>query len=118
VPDSFKKIGDAPGTKLFLQLETFILKQRKDNKKKPLSKTAEADSVINYLMERPQFKKLAETYKVKGETKTKKGLSTVQAQMLSDLTSILEARPSQTVTAQIVKARQSIRDRKKGSYNS
>ncbi len=115
VPDSFKKIGDAPGTKLFLQLETFILKQRKDNKKKPLSKTAEADSVINYLMERPQFKGLAETYKVKGETKTKKGLSTVQAQMLSDLTSILEARPSQTVTAQIVKARQSIRDRKKGA---
>lgn len=115
VPDSFKKIGDAAGTKLFLQLETFILKQRKANKKKPLSKTAEADSVINYLMERPQFKKLAETYKVKGETKTKKGLSTVQAQMLSDLTSILEARPSQTVTAQIVKARQSIRDRKKGA---
>jgi len=115
VPDSFKKIGDADGLKLFLQLETFILKQRKANKKKPLSKTAEADSVINYLMERPQFKKLAETYKVKGETKTKKGLSTVQAQMLSDLTSILEARPSQTVTAQIVKARQSVGDRKKGA---
>ena len=115
VPDSFKKIGDAAGLKLFLDLETFILKQRKANKKKPLSKTAEADSVINYLMERPQFKKLAETYKVKGETKTKKGLSTVQAQMLSDLTSILEARPSQTVTAQIVKARQSIRDKKKGA---
>jgi len=115
VPDSFKKIGDAAGTKLFLQLETFILKQRKANKKKPLSKTAEADSVINYLMERPQFKGLAETYKVKGETKTKKGLSTVQAQMLSDLTSILEARPSQTVTAQIVKARQSLRDKKKGA---
>tara|TARA_B100001063_G_scaffold178514_1_gene167463 strand:- start:2251 stop:10428 length:8178 start_codon:yes stop_codon:yes gene_type:complete len=115
VPDSFKKIGDAAGTKLFLQLETFILKQRKANKKKPLSKTAEADSVINYLMERPQFKGLAETYKVKGETKTKKGLSTVQAQMLSDLTSILEARPSQTVTAQIVKARQSLRDKKKSA---
>lgn len=115
VPDSFKKIGDADGLKLFLQLETFILKQRKANKKKPLSKTAEADSVINYLMERPQFKNLAETYKVKGETKTKKGLSTVQAQMLSDLTSILEARPSQTVTAQIVKARQSLRDKKKGA---
>ena len=115
VPDSFKKIGDAAGLKLFLDLETFILKQRKANKKKPLSKTAEADSVINYLMERPQFKKLAETYKVKGETKTKKGLSTLQAQMLSDLTSILEARPSQTVTAQIVKARQSIRDKKKGA---
>jgi hypothetical protein len=115
VPDSFKKIGDAAGTKLFLQLETFILKQRKANKKKPLSKTAEADSVINYLMERPQFKALAETYKVKGETKTKKGLSSLQAQMLSDLTSILEARPSQTITSQIVKARQSIRDKKKGA---
>jgi hypothetical protein len=115
VPDSFKKIGDAAGTKLFLQLETFILKQRKANKKKPLSKTAEADSVINYLMERPQFKGLAETYKVKGETKTKKGLSSLQAQMLSDLTSILEARPSQTITSQIVKARQSIRDKKKGA---
>ena len=115
VPDSFKKIGDAAGTKLFLQLETFILKQRKANKKKPLSKTAEADSVINYLMERPQFKGLAETYKVKGETKTKKGLSSLQAQMLSDLTSILEARPSQTVTAQIVKARKSITDKKKGA---
>ena len=115
VPDSFKKIGDAAGLKLFLQLETFILKQRKANKKKPLSKTAEADSVINYLMERPQFKALAETYKVKGETKTKKGLSSLQAQMLSDLTSILEARPSQTVTAQIIKARKSITDKKKGA---
>lgn len=115
VPDSFKKIGDAAGTKLFLQLETFILKQRKANKKKPLSKTAEADSVINYLMERPQFKALAETYKVKGETKTKKGLSSLQAQMLSDLTSILEARPSQTITSQIVKARKSIADKKKGA---
>ena len=27
LPDSFKKIGDAAGLKLFVQLETFILKQ-------------------------------------------------------------------------------------------
>jgi uncharacterized short protein YbdD (DUF466 family) len=95
---------------------------KSNNKKAPLlSKQDIVDKTIEFLEAQPEYIAEADTYTVgsekKGtkETKRRKGLSTQQASMLSDLQKVIGIRPSQDMAAKISKARRMITQRKKGA---
>ena len=95
---------------------------KSNNRKAPLlSKQDIVDKTIEFLEAQPEYIAEADTYTVgsekKGtkETKRRKGLSTQQASMLSDLQKVIGIRPSQDMAAKISKARRMITQRKKGA---
>ena len=89
IPESFKNLegGANAGKNLFTRVNTEILRLRAENRKmkNPLSKTELTDKTINFLMEQPEYTSQANMYKEKGETKSRKQLSTIQAKMIIDL---------------------------------
>ncbi len=118
LPESFKNIegGAKAGLKLFLKVEKFILNQNRlnTNRKKKLTDAQIMDKAIAFLENQVEYKNEADTFKVKGQTKARKTLSTKQALMLSDLQKTLNQRPTKDIAFKIRAARALVRARSKG----
>ena len=118
LPESFKNIegGAKAGLKLFLKVEKFILNQNRlnTNRKKKLTDAQIMDKAIAFLENQVEYKNEADTFKVKGQTKARKTLSTKQALMLSDLQKTLNQRPTKDIAFKIRAARAVVRARSKG----
>jgi SAM-dependent methyltransferase len=125
LPKSFGNIegGQQAGIKLYQKIEAYKQKLTKNNKrrKNKLTQQEIVDKTIEFLEQQPEYIAEGDTYTVgskkKGTqvTKTRKGLSLQQAQMLSDLQSSIDIRPSQNMGVKLAKARLFLRQAKKGA---
>ena len=95
--------------------------RRKNKRKAPLlSKQDIVDETIKFLEAQPEYKAEADTYTVgkekdgTKETKYRKGLSTQQASMLSDLQKSVGTRPTEDMSKKIRMARIMLSQRAKG----
>ena len=118
LPESFKNIkgGAKAGLKLFNKIDLLIKKEKKLNnrRKNKLTDAQIMDKAVAFLENQVEYKNEADTYKVKGETKARKTLSTQQALMLSDLQKTLNQRPTKDIAFKIRAARALVRSRSKG----
>lgn len=118
LPESFKNIkgGAKAGLKLFNKIESLIKKENNLNKRRKIKLTDAQimDKAVAFLENQVEYKNEADTYKVKGETKARKTLSTQQALMLSDLQKTLNQRPTKDIAFKIRAARALVRSRSKG----
>jgi len=118
LPESFKNIkgGAKAGLKLFNKIESLIKKENNLNnrRKNKLTDAQIMDKAVAFLENQVEYKNEADTYKVKGEAKARKTLSTQQALMLSDLQKTLNQRPTKDIAIKIRAARALVRARSKG----
>ena len=119
LPESFKNItgGAKAGSKLFTKIDNFIKSEKFHNKESVEKKLTDAqimDKTIAFLEKQPEYINEADTFKVKGEVKQRKTLSTKQALMLSDLQKTLNQRPTKDIAQKIRAARAMVRNRTKG----
>lgn len=114
LPASFKNIqgGAKSGLKLFKRIDKLVQKEKK--KKKPLAQSQILEKAIEYMQRQPEYKNEADTYKVRGETKFRKGLSTQQMLMEIDLQKTLGMRPTQDMSRKLGIARAAVKQRIKG----
>lgn len=114
LPASFKNIqgGAKSGLKLFKRIDKLVQKEKK--KKKPLAQSQILEKAIEYMQRQPEYKNEADTYKVSGETKFRKGLSTQQMLMEIDLQKTLGMRPTQDMSRKLGIARAAVKQRIKG----
>ena len=114
LPSSFKNIdgGAKAGLKLFKKIDKLVQKENK--KKKPLAQSQVLEKAIEYMQNQPEYKNEADAYKVSGETKFRKGLSTQQMLMEIDLQKTLGLRPTQDMSRKLSIARVAVRQRIKG----
>ena len=120
LPKSFGNIkgGVKAGLRLFNKVQAFrdklIVKNNKLKKNK-LSEGEIMDKTIEFLEAQPEYKAESETYKVKGETKSRKGLSTLQAQIITEFQKMNILRPTQGMRAKLETAKRTIKERGKGA---
>lgn len=119
LPKSFGNIsgGAKVGFKLFNRVQDFrdnLLAKNKELKKGKLSEDVIMDKTIEFLESQPEYKAEAETYVVKGETKIKRELSTIQAQMITEFQKLNILRPTQAMRAKLSVAKRDIKQRAKG----
>ena len=120
LPKSFGNIkgGVKAGLRLFNKVQAFrdklIVKNNKLKKNK-LSQGEIMDKTIEFLEAQPEYKAESETYKVKGETKSRKGLSTLQAQIITEFQKMNILRPTQGMRAKLETAKRTIKERGKGA---
>lgn len=111
MPKSFGNIkgGAQVGLALYQKVDAYRKKLQKSNNKRKnkLSEQQILDKTIEFLEQQKEY--IAEA-----DAKTK-GISTQQAQMLSDLQSSLGIRPSQNLGTKIAQARLFLRQRRKGA---
>ena len=114
LPSSFKNIqgGAKSGLKLFKKIDKLVQKEKK--KKKPLADSQILEKAIEYMQRQPEYKNEADTYKVRGETRARKGLSTQQMLMEIDLQKTLGMRPTQDMSRKLGIARAAVKQRIKG----
>ncbi len=114
LPASFKNIqgGAKSGLKLFKRIDKLVQKEKK--KKKPLADAQILEKAIEYMQRQPEYKNEADTYKVSGETRARKGLSTQQMLMEIDLQKTLGMRPTQDMSRKLGIARAAVKQRIKG----
>jgi hypothetical protein len=114
LPASFKNIqgGAKSGLKLFKKIDKLVQKEKK--KKKPLADSQILEKAIEYMQRQPEYKNEADTYKVSGETRARKGLSTQQMLMEIDLQKTLGMRPTQDMSRKLGIARAAVKQRIKG----
>jgi len=114
LPASFKNIqgGAKAGLKLFKRIDKLVQKEKK--KKKPLADSQILEKAIEYMQRQPEYKNEADTYKVRGETRARKGLSTQQMLMEIDLQKTLGMRPTQDMSRKLGIARAAVKQRIKG----
>lgn len=114
LPASFKNIqgGAKSGLKLFKRIDKLVQKEKK--KKKPLAQSQILEKAIEYMQRQPEYKNEADTYKVRGETRARKGLSTQQMLMEIDLQKTLGMRPTQDMSRKLGIARAAVKQRIKG----
>ena len=114
LPASFKNIqgGAKSGLKLFKRIDKLVQKEKK--KKKPLANSQILEKAIEYMQRQPEYKNEADTYKVRGETRARKGLSTQQMLMEIDLQKTLGMRPTQDMSRKLGIARAAVKQRIKG----
>jgi len=114
LPASFKNIdgGAQAGVKLFKRIDKLVQKENK--KKKPLAQSQILEKAIEYMQRQPEYKNQADSYKVSGETKFRKGLSTQQMLMEIDLQKTLGLRPTQDMSRKLGLARVAVKQRIKG----
>ena len=114
LPASFKNIqgGAKSGLKLFKRIDKLVQKEKK--KKKPLADSQILEKAIEYMQRQPEYKNEADTYKVRGETRARKGLSTQQMLMEIDLQKTLGMRPTQDMSRKLGIARAAVKQRIKG----
>tara|TARA_R110000803_G_scaffold69057_1_gene131193 strand:+ start:670 stop:8304 length:7635 start_codon:yes stop_codon:yes gene_type:complete len=115
LPSSFKNIdgGAKAGLKLFKRIDKNVIKPE-NNKKKQLAQSQILEKAIEYMQRQPEYKNEADAYKVSGETKFRKGLSTQQMLMEIDLQKTLGLRPTQDMSRKLSIARVAVRQRIKG----
>ena len=115
LPSSFKNIdgGAKAGLKLFKRIDKKVI-QPENKKKKPLAQSQVLEKAIEYMQNQPEYKNEADAYKVSGETKFRKGLSTQQMLMEIDLQKTLGLRPTQDMSRKLSIARVAVRQRIKG----
>tara|TARA_R110001592_G_scaffold211857_1_gene463914 strand:+ start:4704 stop:12263 length:7560 start_codon:yes stop_codon:yes gene_type:complete len=115
LPSSFKNIdgGAKAGLKLFKKIDKNVIKPE-NKKKKPLAQSQILEKAIEYMQKQPEYKNEADAYKVSGETKFRKGLSTQQMLMEIDLQKTLGLRPTQDMSRKLSIARVAVRQRIKG----
>ncbi len=111
MPKSFGNVkgGAQVGLALYQKVDAYRKKLQKSNNKRKnkLSEQQILDKTIEFLEQQKEY--IAEA-----DAKTK-GISTQQAQMLSDLQSSLGIRPSQNLGQKIAQARLFLRQRRKGA---
>jgi len=114
LPASFKNIqgGAKSGLKLFKKIDKLVQKEKK--KKNPLADSQILEKAIEYMQRQPEYKNEADTYKVSGETRARKGLSTQQMLMEIDLQKTLGMRPTQDMSRKLGIARAAVKQRIKG----
>jgi hypothetical protein len=114
LPPSFKNIqgGAKAGLKLFKRINKLVTREK--NKKKPLAESQILEKAIAYMQRQPEYKNEADTYKVSGETRARRGLSTQQMLMELDLQKILGIRPTQDMSRKLGIARVAVKQRIKG----
>ena len=114
LPASFKNIdgGAQAGVKLFKRIDKLVQKENK--KEKPLAQSQILEKAIEYMQRQPEYKNQADSYKVSGETKFRKGLSTQQMLMEIDLQKTLGLRPTQDMSRKLSLARVAVKQRIKG----
>ena len=120
LPKSFGNItgGAKVGLKLFNKVQNFrdkLIARNNKLKKNKISEGEIMDKTIEFLESQPEYKAEAETYKVKGEIKTRKELSTIQAQMITEFQKMNILRPTQAMRAKLETARRDIKQRAKGA---
>jgi len=118
VPDSFKNImgGLNSGGPLFNRVIEYGKKlERKNLKSKKYTKQEIVDKTIEFLQQQPEYIAESDTYKVKGELRSRKGLSTTQAALLSDIQKFVGTKPTKNMDQKIKEARTIVRERKKGA---
>ncbi len=118
VPDSFKNImgGLNIGGPLFNRVIEYGNKlERKNLKSKKYTKQEIVDKTIEFLQQQPEYISESDTYKVKGELRSRKGLSTTQAALLSDIQKFVGTKPTKNMDQKIKEARTIVRERKKGA---
>ena len=120
LPKSFGNItgGAIVGLKLFNKVQAFrdkLIAKNNKLKKNKISEGEIMDKTIEFLESQPEYKAEAETYKVKGEIKTRKDLSTIQAQMITEFQKMNILRPTQAMRAKLETARRDIKQRAKGA---
>ena len=115
LPASFKNIdgGAQAGVKLFKRIDKKVI-QPENKKKKPLAQSQILEKAIAYMQEQPEYENQADSYKVSGETKFRKGLSTQQMLMEIDLQKTLGLRPTQDMSRKLGLARVAVKQRIKG----
>jgi len=119
LPKSFGNItgGAIVGLKLFNKVQAFrdkLIAKNNKLKKNKLSEGKIMDETIQFLESQPEYKAEADTYKVKGEIKVRKDLSTIQAQMITEFQKMNVLRPTQAMRAKLETARRDINQRAKG----
>ena len=111
MPKSFGNVkgGAQVGLALYQKVDAYRKKLQKSNntRKNKLSEQEILDKTIEFLEQQKEY--IAEA-----DAKTK-GISTQQAQMLSDLQSSIGIRPSQNLGTKIAQARLFLRQRRKGA---
>tara|TARA_R110002153_G_scaffold116841_1_gene260672 strand:+ start:461 stop:8248 length:7788 start_codon:yes stop_codon:yes gene_type:complete len=120
LPKSFGNIkgGVKAGLRLFNKVQAFrdkLIAKNNKLKKNKLSEGEIMDKTIEFLEAQPEYKAESETYKVKGETKTIKALSTLQAQMITQFQKMNILRPTQGMRAKLETAKRTIKERGKGA---
>jgi len=115
LPSSFKNIdgGVKAGLKLFKKIDKNVIKPE-NKKKKPLAQSQILEKAIEYMQKQPEYKNESDSYKVSGETKFRKGLSTQQMLMEIDLQKVLGLRPTQNMSRKLALARVAVKQRVKG----
>jgi len=127
MPKSFGAIkgGTKIGISLFKKVEDYRTKLIKNNNRRVLknqiSEQEIIDKTIEFLEKQKEYINESDTYSVgsvkKGtkETKNRKGLSTQQASMLSDLQKSIGIRPTENMASKLRMARLIVNQRKKGA---
>lgn len=119
LPRSFRNVkgGVSVGAKLYERVKGYEQKLVKSNKRKKVKLTEQqiADKTIEYLQKQPEYIAEAETYKVKGETKSKQYLSTQQAEMITEFQKAVGTRPTEFIANKIRIAKAMLRERKRGA---
>ena len=120
LPKSFGNIkgGVKAGLRLFNKVQAFrdkLIAKNNKLKKNKLSEGEIMDKTIEFLEAQPEYRTESETYKVKGETKTRKSLSTLQAQMITEFQKMNILRPTQGMRAKLETAKRTIKERGKGA---
>jgi len=118
LPESFKNIagGAKAGLKLFKKVDRYMKAENTRNKKRknPLTESQILEKGIEYMKKQVEYKNEADTYKVAGETRPRKGVSTQQLLMEIDLQRTLGIRPTQDLALKIREAKRIVRERIKG----
>tara|TARA_R110000751_G_scaffold92044_1_gene180280 strand:+ start:44 stop:8305 length:8262 start_codon:yes stop_codon:yes gene_type:complete len=118
IPPSLGNIpgGMAAGIKLYTKINNFYNKLQQNNikAKKKLTEEQIMDQTLEYLESQPEYKKLADTYKIKGETKSRKGLSTQQANIKIEVAKALGGKQSHDLGNTIRNARLVLNSKSKG----
>ena len=118
IPPSLGNIpgGMAAGIKLYTKINNFYNKLQQNNikAKKKLTEEQIMDQTLEYLESQPEYKKLADTYKIKGETKSRKGLSTQQAKIKIEVAKALGGKQSHDLGNTIRNARLVLNSKSKG----
>ena len=120
LPKSFGNIkgGVKAGLRLFNKVQAFrdkLISKNNKLKKNKISEGEIMDKTIEFLEAQPEYKAESDTYKVKGETKTIKALSTLQAQMITEFQKMNILRPTQGMRAKLETAKRTIKERGKGA---
>ena len=116
LPDSFMNLkndkNSQKGIRLYKRVAKYAMSLMERNKTRanPLTEAQMMDRVIEFLESQPQFKAEADTYKVGGETKTRRTLSEQQAKMQTEIQSLIQQRPTVDIQARLSQSRGFLRD--------